>query len=500
LEDNSKKAADFRQISPQRLTEVVELLDRQTFDLLLSGDPENLLEITSRLDALFLVKLRFLASASQYLISLPPQQRTSVARKIAERIDGREIARSLESVIHALRLVLEEDPQIRELISEKIADFLDAPDFGKLRVGITAASENLFALVEQAVERIAQDPVTVANLVGIVPPLVNGFLRVTSHLAKSLSLPEEVLASAIFNIILAINTEVLADLINGLSAKINEIHTGNVILGGDEREFRKVSYDFLVSLTENIDIDSVSNALIALGEDASDFFESIIRVISVHPEVASSFARALVEIQALTVKAASSALEELSGLPDSFFEETVSHMREFADPSVIARLANNVFILLDRMYRADKMFHYEFASKVIDDLDLGNIASVSSEFIGAYVNTLASRIFADGLFSPEKGSEIVNEALKRYDEAAKSGKLRGELLPRFFAGLDKDELARASSNVCSAMWNAYERDPEKFTEFLKPFLLTGFKIVWKSLIARLKKISKTIVFRKNPEV
>ncbi len=491
MEDKAKDINKNAGVTVKSILEIIEYLDRPEFERLQSVEPEALSELASHLDVLILAKLRLFAAVSQWILSLPSDERQKIVSELIERIDGREIARALESIITAIRITLEENPQVEEALSAKATDFLNTLDFGKARVGVTTAGDALFSIGERVVEQISKNPVAIANLVGFIPPVINGLLRVAARFAESLSLPEEVFASAIFNTISAIDTAVFANLVNSIAARINELHTGNIVLGWDEREFKKVSYDFLSGLVENLDVELLASSIIALGEDVSDLLDSFIKVCVTDPAAVSALVGALIEISAIAIKVYSLALEEFLALPETFFEEALSRARKAYDPAQIARLANSFSSMAKRFHDADPGFYAEFAGKFIDDLDLESALSAVAAVFSSYLNAFSERISRDELLSPDKTGEIANRAMRRYNSAFSKKEMDGgEYLARFVANLDKDELIRTSENVCFAVLKAYESDPEKVAGVLKPYIITAFKILWRTLTGRLRKIFK----------
>lgn len=501
MENDSGSMSGNTSVAGKYLREIVEHLDRKEFEQLQSDDPEALVKLASHLDVLILARLRLMESVSRYVLSLPREERERITSALIERIDGREIAVAFESVITAIRIALEENPQVGESLSVKLRDFLSTLDFGKARVGVATAAEVLFSLAERAAEEISKNPVVMANLVGLAPPLINGILRVARRVSESLSLPEEVLASAVFNTIYAIDTTTLAELVNALAARINELHAGNIVLGWDEREFKKVSFDFLSNLAENLDMDLLASSITALGEDASDLLDSFLKVCVSEPATASALAGALLELTTLAAKIASIALEEFLALPESFFEEAVSRAREVYDPAELARVANGISSLVRRFHDVDPEFHLEFAVKFVDNLDLESISSAAGAVFTSYLNAFISRISRDEFLSPEKAGEIASSALRRYNLAfSKKDRDGYEYLSRFIAELDGNELMRTSENVCSAVLRAFEKDPEKVAGIFKPFITTAFKILWRMLTGRFEKLFGSIRRHRKLEV
>ena len=178
------------------------------------------------------------------------------------------VARSADSAVDSLVVTLEQDPEsLTDPLEQAAGALIDGLDLGKIRwahqLGLEAAAEPLSRLTA----RVMGDPVLVANLVAALPPLANAQLRALADAVEALELPAEVLASALFNLLQAVDQEPLARLINRVALLITEAHRGNLILGRHEPRFLTVCGDLLQGLLPRLDGERLTGAAQALAED-----------------------------------------------------------------------------------------------------------------------------------------------------------------------------------------------------------------------------------------
>ena len=198
------------------------------------------------------------------------------------------VARGARAGVGSLAHRMEQDPKsLTGPAEEAIEALVDGLDVGQLRQVLKLGLEAWAAPLSRLIARVMGDPVLVANLVASLPPLANAQLRALADAVEGLELPAEVLASALFNLVQALDQEQLARLTNALASTITEAHRGNRILGLHEPRFLSVCGDLFEGMVPRLDGELLEGAAAALAEDLETVFAAWEGVARRRPELES---------------------------------------------------------------------------------------------------------------------------------------------------------------------------------------------------------------------
>ncbi|RLB59217.1 MAG: hypothetical protein DRI90_15695, partial [Deltaproteobacteria bacterium] len=202
------------------------------------------------------------------------------------------VGQQVNEVLRAVReRGLSEDTH--EAVRDLAARLNEQADFGLLRDTVQRRAEDLEPLVADIARIVVADPVAMANLVGILPTLANGSLRVTRQCLAALSMPPEVKASALFALLGQLDTEAAAQVINLVSSLVVELHEGNLVLGGTEPRFREVFTRLTESVLDDVDQEQAALLVVALAEDLEVIAASLGDVAWRNPDLLSHVVAAM---------------------------------------------------------------------------------------------------------------------------------------------------------------------------------------------------------------
>ncbi|MBU4180029.1 MAG: hypothetical protein KJ625_08840, partial [Actinobacteria bacterium] len=269
--------AVLESVKPEAVDAAVESLFGEGGEM----GPEILLAIPNVMNAY----ARMLTGFAEVLEELEPEERRKLLGEAAGKLDGVALGRATNAFSRLMMKVGKENPKLAAEVFPAIETAIEEIDFGKLRVGTVAYIEYAADLASMSIDAMLENPVIVANLVGILPPLINNLIKVISGALSEMDLPQEVLASAVFNIILEIDTEELGRAVTSMSKIVNELHEGNLILGRDEPRFRAVFAEFAEGILENVDTAEFARAVVALGEDFEVILDSVTDILHRDPEL-----------------------------------------------------------------------------------------------------------------------------------------------------------------------------------------------------------------------
>lgn len=233
---------------------------------------------------------------------------------VAGDFDAKYAAETLNEFFDGIERLRKDHPMLfAEVTGQKIGDFIDTLDFGKMRKFIedTAyCSQGVFEIIN---EKIIDNPVKLANLMASMPAVVNAGISIANDALRRVDLPSELLASAAFNSLENLNVDGLAKLFENLAKVVNKLHEGNYILGRGERKFKEVAENLIERFLENMDVEGLKKAVIAILDDARDLNEAFVNVIWRNPVV-------LMSLTSLIPTAVNAFVEMLSKVMSKFGE------------------------------------------------------------------------------------------------------------------------------------------------------------------------------------
>lgn len=348
--------------------------------------------------------IRALAAGVGSLASLGAEGEQAVAEAWAQALDPAAVAAALDAAadlairVHEIRqgktpspaIAAPRDPgrydptrqaKARSPVEEQMAAVLEAADLGRLRLGATAIAAETRQALEALLGPVLDDPVAVANLVASVAPITSELLLLGATLVERLDLPDEVLASGVFNLLGALDPRALARLTNGMARTLTRLHQGNLILGGAEPALGPLLAERLDAVLEHLDVDALCQAAEALGEDTAVVSRVIAARLTADPELASRLARLGARSAELALDAALAASRELHHLAP---EAWASLWTSLSDISPESR-AEAVRLGLD----AAEAVAAELTRARRDDVGLGNALPASER---ARARRLAGRL------------------------------------------------------------------------------------------------------------
>ncbi|MEW5784533.1 MAG: hypothetical protein AB1767_05555 [Bacillota bacterium] len=267
-------------------------------------------------------------------------------------LDPAALGELITSLFEWLGRAAGKDPEKMRLSEARksrfLAETIRATDFGKIRRAITRQAEANYPVTESVVTAIVSDPLIFANLINILPPLLNNLLKGTSSALAQIDYPPEILASAVFNLLGDLETEELGEIINNASRFINKLHEGSAVLGREEPRFRPVLQSFLEKALHRVDETEAARALLALGEDIETLLCVAADTVVEKPELAAKVFSALLLGFNANLHGVTYLLEQLNELPPHLYQHMAAEL-DNKDFNKIGKLINNLVKLANRV-------------------------------------------------------------------------------------------------------------------------------------------------------
>lgn len=340
-------------------------------------------------------------------------------------------------------------------------------DFGKIRVGLTAHLEERRAELEG--EAGLMNPLSISNLLGVVPPLANYLLRVFTRTLQALNLPAEILASAVFQLLEDVDMAEVGGLVNALADTVNALHRGNLVLGRNEPRFKEVFAHVSRDLAENVDGERFRQMLVSLKEDGTVIGSVLADYAFATPEASAQVVRWLNLAVGAALRTAAEGLRRFTELPPEAFAAMAASFEEAVDPRELARIANYGAVLAARVMEARPDLLRGFASGLLAGLDTEALAEAGkAAFFQVRDAALADPKILAAL-EPEAVGERINEAVAAFNRFAWGNpNLMAEKLSRVLATINVDEAVIAAGEMASAVLKALVKNPQVIAKALKP--------------------------------
>jgi hypothetical protein len=374
--------AHLEYLEPEKARELIKILlwSDSAFSFGMLGQLSRSLNFT----------VAFFDELGQQLQKIPPHLLREFAAEMIRTVDLesiRALPRAYAPLLVTLNLAAGEGPEeIRQNQERKIRllqEAIRAADFGKIRKGLTKQAEVNYPVIESVVATMVSDPVIFANLINILPPLLNNLLKGTARTLEVIDFPPEILASAVFNLIDKLDAEELGAIINNLSSLINKLHEGSAVLGQPEPRFRSVMQSFLEKGLLNLDEKEAAAALTALGEDLEVLCRAISDTVVQKPELLEEICPALLQGLGAGMRGLTYMLEQLDNLPS----KSLPNLTRGLESSVFTegpKLVNALTVLGNRIMAENPVFLEKVLGELSQSLDRAETAKILNSCLLSY--------------------------------------------------------------------------------------------------------------------
>ncbi|MGM0689037.1 MAG: hypothetical protein ACQESO_05580 [Bacillota bacterium] len=472
--------ANFENLEPEKARELARII--------LWSDSAFSFGLLGKLPHGLNYSIAFLDELGRQLQNVPPELLRKFAAEMGRNIDTESILalpRAYAPLFARLGLAAGEDKGeyflSREKKIEYIQDKLAKADFGKIRRTIIRQSEEHYPLIESIAATIVSDPVIFANLINIIPPLMNNFLKGTAAALEKVDYPPEILASSIFNLADEIKAEELGAIINRLNRLINGLHEGSAILGGNEPRFRRVLQSFLEKASYGIDEKEAAAALLALGEDLEVIFCVVADTAVQRPELLAELVSAFLQGSSSALRGLTYLLDQLNELPPQLFADLT---REIAtgDCKESARLLNSLVCLSNRILAENPSLLEKTLISHLQSVDRAELQNFFHNITAQAASFTTSEEFLE-LLPPEEAAEAFNSFIISYNRKLKSRPpATGKAAAQFLEQIDRKELSTAILLTSDRIAETLAENPG----LSRPFISSFFKIIWGAIKGSLK--------------
>jgi hypothetical protein len=375
--------------------------------------------------------------------SLPADKGAELVASSYAQLEGEEIAEAVNAFSRLIIRLHEENPELfPETRVGIVSDFMQATDFGKLRVAATYHFGDRLDLARREVELLGDNPMALINIFSVVAPLVNDALQVLKALFDILALPAEAVTYALFKIMEDLDWKDVAAIINGLAAFIVNVHRGSLILGDGSLYTRGPLSRISSDVVSTLDGQVLAEAIAAIGEEGEALSTAFVNQALGNEDLTLPLFEAAISVANSSFRAAASILEEANNLPRETVSKMVAAMEEDLEVKEMGRALVSLAAFNRRV--------------IAENPEL--IARMSRETLSALELDVSPETLAGGL----------NLALASYNGwVVKNPNAVAEGLDGFLGAIDTRELEQAAKTTGGQMADALSRNPALMKSLLK---------------------------------
>jgi len=439
---------------------------------------EETRDILNAIRRLKIARLRLVRELSWFLDELPQEERADLLKTVFEVFDGSSMAESANSMSRLFMTIHAERPEFASELFPDIEAFFNETDFGKMREAVNVLLDYWTTLACKSFDMVADNPVVIANLIGMLPPVVNSLVKVLSYSLGKLDMPPEILASSLFNLLLELDAGEIGRTMTSASKMVNDLHEGNIVLGSDEPRFKTVLSEFVGRVLETTDAEEVSRAAVALGEDLEVAVGSMMDLLNRNPELPVIAVSTWVSLYNIVVRAASGVLGELGQLPVETLSRMGEEIEKKLDTGEAGRAMNSMLALTGRFMEANPELLRRVAADTMGTVNRERLAAVLRE---AYREVGLAAKEDPGIrksLAPEEVGRRFNDLIVRFNDsaAARPGAVK-DYVSRTLSAVDSNELERALRTLIGGATDAMLESARKVRAIVRPFM----NVIWRSV-------------------
>ena len=414
------------------------------------------------------------------LEQLPADRSADMLAQALKGVDGKEVGETINSLSRLLIAVHQAKPGLMaESRVSVISDAVGAVDFGKLRVALTAHYHSRMSMLEGKVDHVVGFPLGLANLLNVVPPLVNDLLRILAKALEYMKFPDELLTSALFTLVQDVDMNEVGRMLNAASELVIALSHGDWILGsGGKPMLKKVLDDTAGKLAAAVDGPQLKEAALALGGDGKVIGEVFSEHMFKDERTTLAFMGFILTTVNSLLRSTAGVFEKLSELPPETLARLAEGLEDDLQAEELGRAINAAALILNRISESNPDLVRHAAGRLLSALE--------PEQTGAAARTVALQLKEAVLANPELSARLapaavgqtINSGLASFNRFTRARPaLVASGLNGTLSALDAGELSRAVEGAIRAAVEAALANREVVRAVLRPVIAGVFKYV-----------------------
>lgn len=325
--------------------------------------------------------LGLVRGVNSYMSNFASEAVVGLLKGVANDLNAVYAAKAVNDFFDQMERLRKEHPKlVAEVMGNKIKEFVDVLDFGKLNKFIADSAYCAYGTFEILNDRIFGNPIKLGNLIAPLPAVLNAGLAVANDAIRRIELPSEVLASALFTTLNRIDLDQTGKMIGNVSALINKVHEGNYILGKGERKFKEIAENLMKKILNSVDIEEFRKAINAILEDLSDFGDALSNALWKNPMIIITLAPLAPTAVNLLMSVGAKAISKFNELPPDLSGQVMASLFKEIDTKKLGEILTGIAKVINGVAENDP--------RAISSIINGAIASSDKKEFEKMVNNL----------------------------------------------------------------------------------------------------------------
>jgi hypothetical protein len=478
-----EKAKDYRKEVKKELKEWLELLEAAEqapvgevlFDEKAKLGRETLLAFPR----LIKIYLQLMVDSSDYLTGMPREDWDEFRGAYLSSLDSMPLGDAVNAYFRLSRKLWEDDAEALVEAELKLAgETLTKIDFGKVRKAMEVKLEGHYPVWEGILAQMVGDPIIIANLLTSLPAFANMLIKLLSNTLQQLDLPSEILASALFNLLEALDIEELGRLVSGIGATVNSLHEGDLVLGLNEPRFREVAGRLIERYMSTTDWHGNHEAMVALSQDLEVLIQAVADAATARPEVLAASVSCVTRIVGSLVRGLSYYARRMESLPDSFYLDWGRVIEEQAEVQELGNLLNSLLVMHNRLLDSNPELLQNVLGRLWSGIDLEELKKAMRQNLRQTFAWLAGQKDLTSLLEPGEAGKLLNSLIATYNRSAAAGPgVIRDYLGTALDQIDPVELGRAMDSTATQVVEAVTANPA----LVRVMARSTMGMVWKMM-------------------
>lgn len=426
------------------------------------------------------------------LEQLPADRSAEMLAEAIEGVNGKELGETINALSRLLIAVHDARPGLMaESRVGVVADTVGVVDFGKLRKALTAHYQSRMAVLEGKVDYVVGSPLALANLLNVLPSLINDLLRILGKALTHMKFPDELLANALFTLLQDIDMNELGQVVNATAELVIALSHGDLIMGiGAEPYLKEVLSNMGSELAGAVDGPRLKEVALALGSYGKVIGGMLSEYIFESDQHVLAFNNAiLVAVNAL-VRTVAEFVDKLGDLPDDAVARMSEGLEDNFQAEELGRALNALAVLLKRMSQENPDLVAEIIKRLLSSIEPQQMAAASKVILLQVKDAAFADPNLGKSLAPAAIGQAINESLASFNRLSREKPvLMASGLTQAFAAVDTAELGLAVDGLVRPVVEAALQNGQKVRAVLKP-------VIWGVLRYVAGSIKNARVFRR----
>ncbi len=382
------------------------------------------------------------AGVAQSLESMDPAGREAAMKRLGQGVDTARAAKAINDLAALVIGLGRDHPALLE--SPPGPDWpglVRSIDHGKMREAVCVASGFVRRSAQPLLAQWLTDPISSANLLLTLPAVVNDGVRLLAFVVDQMDLPDELFASATFNVLRELDLAALSGLVNGVARVLNVAHQGSITLGFEEPAFKDLVVEIVDGVLESLNTQQVADAVVALAEDGDVVARVVARRLTTDPALLSVTVKTCVRLVNVALTMAREVLTEVEQLPDAALEQIGARLDQ-VDPRGTGEVLSR---LLRGVVRAERILaRPDWSAEVLGAVDWEEAGDLLWRLATPAMHAYVAAGWRWYRHRPEDLGTWVNRQLEQFNREVDANPERvSTFVPRVLSAVDSGELTRA---------------------------------------------------------